>query len=319
MFPSKSSWRCEEKTASGLIPLARLSGLKYTPCGSSPITAMVLGTSILKDILMYKSIEAVRSQDGYIWLSGTSEVSMAPQQPTPSDFPSHINASIIPPPSGQTPVNILLLLHGLGDTNTSFTNLARQLSLPETACISIQAPTPLPFDLGGFHWGDDITFDSSQATMDYDTGFSKSSNIISEDIITNILVQKCCYKPRNILLFGFGQGAMAAIAAAISLESELGGIVSIGGPLPEGLRNDSGAVVKNDTPLIVLGGSSGTLITQSALTLMKQRFRTVEYIKWPRQGDGMPGNRDEMLPIMRFFARRLQSMAGVPEGSVDIP
>ncbi|KAL8978503.1 MAG: hypothetical protein Q9205_005924 [Flavoplaca limonia] len=154
--------------------------------------------------------------------------------------------------------------------------------------------------------------------MDYDTGFSKSSHIISEDIITKILVQKCCYKPRNILLFGFGQGAMAAIAAAISQGSELGGIVSIGGPLADSLRNDSGTVVKNDTPLIVLGGSSGTLITQSALTLMKQRFRTLEYIKWPRQGDGMPGNRDEMLPIMRFFARRLQSMAGVPEGSVEI-
>ncbi|KAL9015107.1 MAG: hypothetical protein Q9180_008903 [Flavoplaca navasiana] len=154
--------------------------------------------------------------------------------------------------------------------------------------------------------------------MHYDTGFSKSSRIISEDIVTNILVQKCCYKPRNILLFGFGQGAMAAIATALSLKSELGGIVSIGGPLPDSLRNDSGTVAKNDTPLIVLGGSSGTLITQSALTLLRQRFRTVEYNKWPRSGDGMPGNRDEMLPIMRFFARRLQSMVGVPKGSVEI-
>ena len=44
----------------------------------------------------------------------------------------------------------------------------------------------------------------------------------------------------------------------------------------------------------------------------------VEYHKWDRAGDGMPRNRDEMLPIMRFFARRLRSRKGVPEGSIEV-
>lgn len=74
-----------------------------------------------------------------------------PRQPKTSDFRPHLQLSIIPPPAESSPVNILILLHGLGDTNESFTQLAKQLALPETVCISTQAPSPLPFDLGGFH------------------------------------------------------------------------------------------------------------------------------------------------------------------------
>ncbi|KAL8754283.1 MAG: hypothetical protein Q9199_004457 [Rusavskia elegans] len=243
---------------------------------------------------------------------------MVSRQPVASDFPAQLNTSIIPPPPGQSPVNVLLLLHGLGDTNLSFTNLAKQLSLPETTCITIQAPFPLPFDLGGFHWGDDILFDPSTGTVDHDTGFGKSSRMLQEDIIEKTLIQKCGYKARNILFLGYGQGGMAAIATALSLKAELGGIVSIGGPVPSSFWNAQDTVANNPTPLIVLGGSSATLITQSALTLLKKSFVTIEYTTWPRPGDGMPTNRDEMLPIMKFFARRLQSRSGVPEGSVEL-
>ncbi|KAL8656402.1 MAG: hypothetical protein Q9226_002680 [Calogaya cf. arnoldii] len=240
---------------------------------------------------------------------------MAPRQPVPSDFPKSLNISIIPPPSAQTPVNILLLLHGLGDSNIPFINLAKQLSLPETTCISIQAPSPLPFDLGGFHWGDDITFDQSKGTMDYDTGFSKSTSILKEDVIETILLQRCGYKPRNIFCFGYGQGGMVAIATVLALDAEMGGVVSIGGPLPSSFQNSP---EKNRTPLIVLGGSSSTLITSSALTNLKARFQNVEYTKWSRPGDAMPGTREEMLPVMKFFARRLQSKSGVLEGAVEV-
>ncbi|KAL8967496.1 MAG: hypothetical protein Q9183_002893 [Haloplaca sp. 2 TL-2023] len=191
------------------------------------------------------------------------------------------------------------------------------MALPETTCISLQGPSPLPFDLGGFHWGDDITFDQSLGGMDYDTGFDKSNRLIKEDLIDEVLVQKCGYKPRNILLFGFGQGGMAAIATALAFRLELGGIVSIGGPQPSHTTLSTNDV-KNQTPIIILGGSSNTLITQSALSSLKQAFRYVEYIKWSKPGDSMPRNRDEMLPIMKFLASRLQSRSGVPDDAVDV-
>ena len=241
-----------------------------------------------------------------------------PALPKETDFPSFPTSlvlSITPPPaSSPQTTNIVILLHGLGDTADSFTNLAKQLALPETTCISLQAPTPLPFEIGGFHWGDDITFDHASGQMDFDTGFTNAVKVIKQDVIEEGLLKMCGYKPRDIMLFGYGQGAMAALATAASVAEELGGIVSIGGHLPS--SNTSGQCIK--TPVLLLGGSSNTSITRTQLEKLKAVFRSIEYQMWNRAGDGMPRNRDEMLPIMRFLARRLRSRAGVPEGSVEI-
>ena len=240
---------------------------------------------------------------------------MASRLPESSDFLPALQLTITPPPSSAPqPTNVLILLHGLGDTLTPFADLGKKLSLPETACVSLQAPAPLPFDLGGFHWGDDITFDQASGQMDFDTGFTKSIKIITQDIIEGGLIQKCGYKLREIILFGFGQGGMAALATAASMTEELGGIISIGGPLPS--TTASAKTVK--TPVLVLGGSSNTLITRTAIEKLKAAVTNVEYHKWNRYGDDMPQNREEMLPIMRFLARRLRSRKGVHAGSVEI-
>lgn len=84
-----------------------------------------------------------------------------PRLPTKSDFPSNLTLDIVPPSTGQ-PLNILILLHGLGDTQSSFTSLAKNLNLPETACISLRGPNPIPplftgSDSPSFHWGDDVS------------------------------------------------------------------------------------------------------------------------------------------------------------------
>ncbi|KAF2816275.1 phospholipase/Carboxylesterase superfamily protein [Mytilinidion resinicola] len=238
--------------------------------------------------------------------------------PKKDDFPATITLSITPPPPSNSPTNILLLLHGLGDTNASFTTLGQRLSLPETACISIQAPKPLPFDLGGFHWGDDIVFDQASGEMDVDTGFKSSTRLVLDDVIRKGLVEKCGYKPRDIVIFGFAQGAMVGLQVAAELiEDELGGLISIGGVIPSGAPLKA-LDKKSKTPVIVCKGSKNSAVTPSAITRMKDTFEFIEVKEWKKIGDGMPNNRDEMLPIMQFFARRLRSVKGVPAGSVEI-
>jgi len=115
--------------------------------------------------------------------------------PVPSDFPSIVSTAT-PPSTSQRPVNVLILLHGLGDTNLPFTKLGQQLCLPETACISLQAPLPLPFNLGGYHWGDDIIFDQSTGKMDFDTGFTKAIVVLTD--LLSVLIDNCGYQPREI-------------------------------------------------------------------------------------------------------------------------
>ena len=232
--------------------------------------------------------------------------------PKVSDFSSDHVISITPPPGSGKPVNVLILLHGLGDKHESMKLLGERIALPETVCIALQGPTPLPFDIGGYHWGDDVVFDQGSASMDPDTGFKKSTKVLL-DVVKN-LQDKCGYRLRDLLFFGYGQGGMAALKAALDLE-EIGGIVSIGGPLPTDADTPTN---KSKTPIIVLGGSSDSAITDSAVTRLKSAFVFVEHKKFKRPGDSPPRSRDEMLPIMSFLARRLGSRHGVPDGFVEM-
>lgn len=247
---------------------------------------------------------------------------MAPRIPQKSDFPSTLTLDIILLSSG-TPVNILILLHGLGDTQVSFAQLGKNLNLPETACISLRGPniipsifTGLPESQAAFHWGDDVLFDEGKGEIELDSGFGKARQAILEDVIKSVLIDKCGYTPRNILFLGFGQGGMAAISTVVSSELEFGGVISIGGRLPS--SSVSSAPVKSRTPILVLGGSKSTQVTRIAVDGLKERFKDVEYVKWKKNEDSMPRSREEMLPIMKFFARRLRSRAGVLEGAIEV-
>lgn len=238
------------------------------------------------------------------------------RHPLPSDFPSSITLSIIPP-STSSPINILILLHGLGDTHVSFAQLGKNLNLPETACIALRGFNPIPAiftgsDAPAFHWGDDVLVDEGRGEIDLDAGFGKGVQRLWRDVI-QVLIEKCGYKARNILFYGFGQGGMLPLALAVEKGGEeFGGIVSIGGRLPAGSKG------KSRTPVLVCGGSRSTQVTRSAVDGLKGAFGEVEYVKWDKYEDSMPRSREEMLPIMKFLARRLQSRAGVPEGAVEV-
>lgn len=180
----------------------------------------------------------------------------------------------------------------------------------------MQAPAPLPFDLGGFHWGDDMIFDQNTGEMDMDTGFKTSSRLVLDKVIREGLIGKCGYKAREIVVFGFGQGGMVGLQAAAELEGEeLGGVVSIGGRLSSSL---SLKAKKSRTPVLICRASKASAVTDAAVSKLKDAFEFVETKDWKKNGDSMPSNREEMMPIMQFFARRLRSTKGVPAGSVEL-
>ncbi|PYH80186.1 Phospholipase/Carboxylesterase superfamily [Aspergillus uvarum CBS 121591] len=260
----------------------------------------------------------------------------SPRAPEQTDFPSHLTVTITHPTStSEKSPNILLLLHGLGDTAANFTAFARALHLPETTILTLQAPQPLPFDLGGYHWGDDVTF-TPAGELDMDAGFTRAVRLLVHEVIAGVLVRKCGYQWRDVLVFGLGQGGMvglevASAAAADSGEDSvlgsptqptgndrwLAGVVSIGAPFPlSAVKNTT--TQKNRTPVLVVAGRDSVAVTDSAVRRTKDRFEFVEVHRYARRGDGMPRNRDEMLPVMQFLARRLRSWKGVPEGSVEI-
>ena len=115
-------------------------------------------------------------------------------------------------PNDDAPANVLVLLHGLGDKHESFTNLGKQMNLPETVCISVRGQNNL-LDLGGFHWGDDIIFDSTSGGLDADSGFKQSTEMLVK-LVNEGLIEKCGFKAREVMFFGFGQGGIAALQTA---------------------------------------------------------------------------------------------------------
>ncbi|OKL64623.1 hypothetical protein UA08_00301 [Talaromyces atroroseus] len=302
---------------------------------------------------------------------------MPAKLPIAEDFPPNVTVVIsypgshdsTPPPtttSATTHHNILVLLHGLGDTANKFASFGRALNLPETTCITVQAPTPLPasfIDHEGYHWGNDVMFDD-HGTLAMDAEFDRARKVLVKDVITDTLVNKLGYKLRDIMLLGFGQGGMAALDAARDLSlhppvvdelpeatissssttsipggtsagpgtsateemnskrtnpyhASLSGVVSFGAAYP---LSASTLGPKDRTPVLLLAGrdDGGSAVTDTALKRTKDVFEFVEIHRWPRRGDGMPRNRDDMLPVMQFFARRLRSRKGVPAGSIEL-
>ena len=153
--------------------------------------------------------------------------------------------------------------------------------------------------------------------MEIDTGFAPTVSRIVDHVLREALLKKCGFKEREIILFGFGQGGMVALQVAKEMGGiEMGGVVSIGGVLSAEVTTPDGEKAK--TPVLICGGSSQSLVTKGGLSRLREVFVEITYHRWVREGDGMPRNREEMLPVMRFLARRLRSRAGVPEGSVEL-
>jgi predicted esterase len=135
------------------------------------------------------------------------------------------------------------------------------------------------------------------------------------------LIEKFKYRTNHIHLFGFGQGGSVALSLplhpSLASLSPLGGVMSIGGGLPVSLSTPS---TKNRTPVSLLSGSKSPLasIDSSPLKRLKAAYEFVEYHRWKKPDDSMPKNRDEVLPMMQFWSRRLKSRRGVPEDAVEI-
>jgi predicted esterase len=179
----------------------------------------------------------------------------------------------------------------------------------------------------GYHWGDDITF--GEAGLDPDPGFEKARRWVMERLVGEVLVGRCGWEVGDVMVFGFGQGGSLALGLASALresprveevtEGEGGGqgreergkafkgVVSIGGGLPMSMVPSVSGLGKAKTPVLVCCGRESEAVDGDAVDLLEREFEQVKVVRWNRADDGMPRNREEVLPMMQFFAERLRS------------
>ena len=96
---------------------------------------------------------------------------------------------------------------------------------------------------------------------------------------------------------------MAALAAAASWNDlELGGVISIGGPIPTYALLPS--TVKAKTPALILSGAIGD-ISAVALKQIKDTFIYTDLCELSSTLDIMLNSQDELEPLFGFLAHRL--------------
>lgn len=113
--------------------------------------------------------------------------------------------------------NLLVLLHGYGDTHKELAKFGANLRLPQTAVLALTAPLPLPAGVPGFMWYPQHTAGAA-ATATYE-GLHK---------LLRTLCDACGWAPSAIHLLGIGQGGDAALGVALAHRPCLGSVVSVG-------------------------------------------------------------------------------------------
>ncbi|DAZ92922.1 TPA: hypothetical protein N0F65_001091 [Lagenidium giganteum] len=216
---------------------------------------------------------------------------------------------------GHAPQNLVIFLHGRGDSHAPFARLAAQMALPQTAALSLRAPHVLPFDLG-FSWVDDMDDDFNvipphvphvkrSHSLDEAAGFLKQVLCTLHD----------CYAwPfERMYLFGFSQGACAAFHCAMTLPERLGGVVLIAGGLVRGPHVTAYKPTKppRELPCVMICGGadsvfSSALAMESEAAFCSSNKRDLFARHVIRGKDhGMIASRDEMQHVMAFFSRHL--------------
>lgn len=259
----------------------------------------------------------------------------------------------IPPKSSKIPLpfsytasddgtdeNILLLLHGLGDTHAPFAKLGRSLNLPQTATLALRAPEQIPFLYEqAYQWY--TSFDPLGDLIDHP---NPTPALDALSTILTHLIDDCGWPPHRIHLFGFAQGGSIAVEATVawwkrelarvrelqirdqgksktetdgntgdqSLPArELGSVITVGGPLLSypTLENLS------TTPLLVFHRGS---LSRNSLVSFSKGFVRVQAVKNTGNGLGesMPRSKEEWEPIMRFWSQHLGQRAG--EGLYEV-
>ncbi|KAI9142354.1 Alpha/Beta hydrolase protein [Paraphysoderma sedebokerense] len=229
--------------------------------------------------------------------------------PSQSDFP--LKFVYIPPPNKNPASNILLLLHGLGDSELPFANLGRSLQLPQTAVMSVTAPYAVPLLDNSYMWvngsfdmiGDVLPPSSST----FHSNLQKTRQTLIDFI--NVLTKKpYSYQPSSIFLLGYDQGATTAMDVGLYSSLSIGGIVSIGGVI---LERKEEIKVNEDTKFLMVYGEDDDVIDPDEeiekISKLKKKFQlSIETVTLKNKNHGMPNNKTQWTPIMTFFGKNLK-------------
>ncbi|KAG2173282.1 hypothetical protein INT43_004656 [Umbelopsis isabellina] len=234
---------------------------------------------------------------------------------TPSQSKSELSFTFTPS-ADKVNLNVLILLHGLGDTEEPYKKLGINLKLPQTATMAVQAPEPVPYMDDGYQWFPSFDLLTGEMLPPSDPnrmkGLTRTRALLSK--LIQHLIQDCRYQPSNIFFFGFSQGGTVALDQVMfGPHKSLGGVVSVSGYLLEEQANEkvTGEKYKGNI-LVTQGDNDRTVGTKQAaskkLDIIKKYCdpsAKVSHFFVPGKDHAMPKSQLEWRAIHTFFSINL--------------
>jgi predicted esterase len=237
------------------------------------------------------------------------------RKPSPKKLPEPLHDFTFTNSPDGCDSNLLILLHGLGDSHKPFSKLGQTMAIPQTACLAISAPVALPFD-NSFSWfpafQDDGEVIPPSETYLGDTrrieGLVETRRLLKKVIAAMVTLG---FKHECIFLLGFSQGGTACLDFIAHTDKALGGACIIAANFLPELLLDEASKAAEGTPVIMLHGEKDDVVplvqARETLTTYKKLRPTAsaKLIVIPGKGHSMIGSTDEMQALMTFLAERL--------------
>ncbi|GAA5950173.1 hypothetical protein JCM3765_004226 [Sporobolomyces pararoseus] len=249
-------------------------------------------------------------------------VSTGPTVRTPpklKEVDRKLEFSYSPSPDG-VDSNLLIFFHGLGDTFKPFAQLGKSLNLPQTAVLSLQAPTQIPLlEEPAFQWWD--SFDPLGEIIP-NPNPTKTLELMTKVIIYLTSPSSGPNWPiQQIHFLGFAQGASLVGELALHLSRQppftksesIGSVVAISGGLLSHPTIPENSKPENTKICLVYRKGEERIV---AVPSWKKGYRVVKEVKLEsgRGREGMPRGFDEWKEIMRFWSEVLVRRSALERG-----
>jgi phospholipase/carboxylesterase len=193
----------------------------------------------------------------------------------------------IPPKNGQTPKNLIVMLHGWGANAEDLASLAPYLDLPDCAFVFPNAPYPYPYSPTGRAWYD------LQVENMYQ-GLKESREILTAWIQS--LEGSAGVPLSQTILSGFSQGGAMTLDVGLSLP--LAGLVAMSGYLHSDITT-----LKNNylTPVLIMHGKKDKVVPLQAAVKARETLESLGIMVQYQEFDAEHEINMEMLGVLRKF------------------
>jgi phospholipase/carboxylesterase len=208
---------------------------------------------------------------------------------------------MLPPKSGGTPKQLMVLLHGYGANGEDLIGLGWQWRAlwPDMAFVAPDAPTPCAANPAGFEW----FALAAERIAERLEGVALARPVLV-DFLAELWAQTGL-SPRDTVLCGFSQGCMMALHVGLSLDRPVAAIVGFSGALmlPEGpIARPPVALIHGELDAVL----DAELSRNAARELAARGLEVALHIS-PGAGHGIAP--DGLVFATAFLTRRLAAKA----------